>query len=275
MERMTLIQRIREKRSFLCVGLDPDRERMPEEFLQEEDPLFAFNKRIIEATKDHCVAFKPNLAFYEKEGAKGWEALRKTIQEIPDEHFVIADAKRGDIGNTSLYYARTFFESLGADAVTLSPYMGHDSVRPYLSFKGKWVLLLALTSNEGALDLQFLQIAPGHQKLYEKVIEKGTEWGSLENLMFVVGATHGELVQKVREQVPDHFLFVPGVGTQGGELNTVIQYGMNRDIGLLVNMSRSIIYASTGSDFEEKASEKAAEAQKIMEKAMEDRDLIR
>jgi orotidine-5'-phosphate decarboxylase len=268
---MTLIQRILAKRSFLCVGLDPDRERIPEEMLAYEDPNYEFNRRIIEATKDHCVAYKPNLAFYEREGASGWETLRKTIQAIPDEHFVIADAKRGDIGNTSLYYARSFFETLGADAVTLSPYMGHDSVRPYLSFKGKWALILALTSNEGALDLQFLPIAPGHQKLYEKVIEKGCEWGSIENTMFVVGATHGELLQKVRAQVPDHFLFVPGVGTQGGELSSVIEHAMTSNVGLLVNMSRSIIYASSGSDFEEKAREKAAEAQGIMAKALDEK----
>ncbi len=270
---MTLIQRIMEKRSFLCVGLDPDRDRIPEELLEYDDPNFEFNKRIIEATKEHCVAYKPNMAFYEREGAKGWETLRKTIQAIPDEHFVIADAKRGDIGNTSLYYARSFFESLGADGVTLSPYMGHDSVKPYLSFKGKWALILALTSNEGALDFQFLPIAPGHQKLYEKVIEKGCEWGSLGNIMFVIGATHGELLRKVREQVPDHFLFVPGVGTQGGELSTVIQHAMTSNCGLLVNMSRSIIYASSGNDFQERAREKAAEAQFIMQEAMDRRGI--
>lgn len=271
MERSTLIQKIFEKKSFLCVGLDPDRERIPKGILETEDPLFEFNKRIIEATKDLCVAYKPNLAFYEKEGSKGWDSLRKTMELIPEEHFVIADAKRGDIGNTSLYYARSFFENLGADAITLSPYMGHDSITPYLSYKGKWVLILALTSNEGALDFQFLQLAPGHQKLYQKVIEKGCEWGSFDNVMFVVGATHGELLEEVREQVPEHFLFVPGVGTQGGELQSVIDHAMNGDCGLLVNMSRSIIYASSGEDFEEKAREKAAEAQEIMGKALEEK----
>lgn len=274
MDRISLIQRIFEKRSFLCVGLDPDREKIPEELLEYEDPNYEFNRRIIEATKDHCVAYKPNVAFYEREGAKGWESLRKTIAAVPEGHFVIVDAKRGDIGNSSLYYARSFFERLGADAVTLSPYMGHDSIRPYLSYKGKWAIILALTSNEGALDLQFLPIAHGQQKLYQKVIEKGCEWGSFENIMFVVGATHGELLREIREQVPDHFLFVPGVGTQGGELRSVIDHAMTRDCGLLVNMSRSIIYASSGSDFEEKAREKAAEAQAIMENSMLERSMI-
>lgn len=269
MDRITLIQRIFEKGSFLCVGLDPDRDRIPEHLLDYEDPNFEFNKRIIEATKDLCVAYKPNLAFYEREGSKGWETLEKTMGAIPDEHFVIADAKRGDIGNTSHYYAHSFFDRLGADGVTLSPYMGQDSIRPYLSYKGKWALILALTSNEGALDLQFLQLAPGHQKLYEKVIEKGSEWGNFENVMFVVGATNGELLRKVREQVPDHFLFVPGVGTQGGQLDTVIEHAMTRDCGLLVNMSRSILYASGGEDFEEKAREKAIEAQDVMKKALD------
>ncbi len=271
MDRMTLIQRIFGKRSFLCVGLDPDRDRIPEELLEYEDPNFEFNKRIIEATKDYCVAYKPNLAFYEKDGAKGWETLRKTMSVIPEEHFVVADAKRGDIGNTSHYYAKAFFEDLSADAVTLSPYMGHDSVTPYLSYKGKWAIILALTSNEGALDLQFLPIAPGHQKLYEKVIEKGCEWGSIENVMFVVGATNGEMLRKVRELIPDHFLFVPGVGVQGGQLDTVIEHAMTRDCGLLVNMSRSIIYASRGTDFQDKAREKAAEVQAVMERALEER----
>lgn len=274
MERLTLIQKIVEKRSFLCVGLDPDRERIPKHFLDYEDPLFEFNKSIIEATKEHCVAYKPNLAFYEKEGVKGWETLEKTMEAIPEEHFVIADAKRGDIGNTSLYYAHSYFETLGADAVTLSPYMGHDSITPYLSYRGKWVLILALTSNEGALDFQFLQIAPGHQKLYEKVIEKGCEWGSFENLMFVIGATHGELLRKIREQVPEHFLFVPGVGTQGGELQSVIEHAMNPDCGLLVNMSRSIIYASNGTDIQERAKEKAQEAQAIMEEGLKEKGIL-
>ena len=274
MERTTLIQRIFEKRSFLCIGLDPDLDRIPRHLLDHEDPNFEFNRRIIEATKDFCVAYKPNLAFYEREGSKGWETLEKTMDAIPDEHFVIADAKRGDIGNTSHYYARSFFDGLGADAVTLSPYMGHDSIRPYLSYKGKWAMILALTSNEGALDLQFLQLAPGHQKLYEKVIEKGSEWGSLENIMFVVGATHGELLQKVREQAPYHFLFVPGVGTQGGELRSVIEHAMTSNCGLLVNISRSIIYASGSEDFEEKAQEKAVEAQNIMEQAMSERGML-
>lgn len=259
MTRQELIQQIREKRSFLCVGLDTDLEKIPAHLLQTEDPVFEFNKAIIDATKDLCVAYKPNIAFYEALGPKGWESLKKTIDYIPSHCMTIADAKRGDIGNTSSYYAKTFFEYLNCDAVTVAPYMGEDSVTPFQEFKDKWVILLALTSNKGALDFQFTTDASG-EELYKKVLKKSSKWGSENNLMYVVGATRAEGIAEVRKLVPNHFFLVPGVGAQGGSLEDVARYGWNDDCGLLVNASRSIIYASGTEDF---AAEARKEAQKL------------
>lgn len=259
MTRHELIAQIKQKRSFLCVGLDTDLSKIPAHLLDAEDPIFEFNKAIIDATKDFAVAYKPNIAFYECYGPKGWESLQKTINYIPKDIFTIADAKRGDIGNTSSYYAKTFFEYLNCDSVTVAPYMGEDSVTPFLEFDSKWVILLALTSNKGALDFQMIQDANG-EELYKKVLQKSCEWGTPENLMFVVGATRAEGIGEVRKLVPNHFFLVPGVGAQGGSLQDVAKYGWNDDCGLLVNSSRGIIYASGGLDFAEKARE---EAQKI------------
>jgi orotidine-5'-phosphate decarboxylase len=259
MTRHELIAQIKLKRSFLCVGLDTDISKIPAHLLDTEDPIFEFNKAIIDATKDFAVAYKPNIAFYECYGPKGWESLQKTIDYIPKDIFTIADAKRGDIGNTSSYYAKTFFDYLNCDSVTVAPYMGEDSVSPFLAFDDKWVILLALTSNKGALDFQMIQDANG-EELYKKVLQKSCEWGTPENLMFVVGATRAEGIGEVRKLVPDHFFLVPGVGAQGGSLQDVAKYGWNSDCGLLVNSSRGIIYASEGLDFAEKARE---EAQKI------------
>lgn len=261
MTRHELIAQIKQKRSFLCVGLDTDLSKIPAHLLDAEDPIFEFNKAIIDATKDFAVAYKPNIAFYECYGPKGWESLQKTINYIPKDIFTIADAKRGDIGNTSSYYAKTFFEYLNCDSVTVAPYMGEDSVTPFLEFDSKWVILLALTSNKGALDFQMIQDANG-EELYKKVLQKSCEWGTPENLMFVVGATRAEGIGEVRKLVPNHFFLVPGVGAQGGSLQDVAKYGWNDDCGLLVNSSRGIIYASAGLDFTEKARE---EAQKIQE----------
>ena len=259
MTRHELIAQIKLKRSFLCVGLDTDISKIPAHLLDTEDPIFEFNKAIIDATKDFAVAYKPNIAFYECYGPKGWESLQKTIDYIPKNIFTIADAKRGDIGNTSSYYAKTFFDYLNCDSVTVAPYMGEDSVSPFLAFDNKWVILLALTSNKGALDFQMIQDAHG-EELYKKVLRKSCEWGTPENLMFVVGATRAEGIGEVRKLVPDHFFLVPGVGAQGGSLEDVAKYGWNSDCGLLVNSSRGIIYASNGLDFAERACE---EAQKI------------
>ena len=259
MKRQELIRQIREKRSFLCVGLDTDLDKIPAHLLQTEDPVFEFNKAIIDATMDLCVAYKPNIAFYEALGPKGWESLKKTIDYIPDHCMTIADAKRGDIGNTSTYYAKTFFEYLDCDAVTVAPYMGEDSVTPFQEFENKWVILLALTSNKGALDFQFTTDASG-EELYKKVLKKSSKWGSENNLMYVVGATRAEGIAEVRKIVPNHFFLVPGVGAQGGSLEDVAKYGWNDDCGLLVNASRSIIYASNTTDF---SSEARKEAQKL------------
>lgn len=263
MTRQELIQQIREKKSFLCVGLDTDLDKIPAHLLQTEDPIFEFNKAIIDATKDLCVAYKPNVAFYEALGPKGWESLKKTIDYIPSHCMTIADAKRGDIGNTSTYYAKTFFEYLNCDAVTVAPYMGEDSVTPFQEFKNKWVILLALTSNKGALDFQFTTDASG-EELYKKVLKKSSKWGSEENLMYVVGATRAEGIAEVRKIVPDHFFLVPGVGAQGGSLEDVAKYGWNDDCGLLVNASRSIIYAANTADFANEARKEALKLQEAM-----------
>lgn len=263
MTREKLVAQIKEKRSFLCVGLDTDINRIPKHLLKYEDPIFEFNKAIIDATKDVAVAYKPNLAFYESLGSKGWESLEKTMAYIPQNIFSIADAKRGDIGNTSKLYARAFFDNMNFDSVTVAPYMGKDSVSPFLEFDNKWVILLALTSNQGALDFQFLRNDSG-KNLFENVLVKSQEWGTSENMMYVVGATRGEAIGEVRKIIPNHFLLVPGVGSQGGSLQDVAQYGLTNECGLLVNSSRGIIYASEGEDFAEKAKEEAVKLQKEM-----------
>ncbi|UKN01009.1 orotidine-5'-phosphate decarboxylase [Paracrocinitomix mangrovi] len=250
MTKQQLLEQIKIKQSFLCVGLDTDLNKIPKFLLDFDDPIFEFNKRIIDATKDLCVAYKPNIAFYECHGSKGWDSLKKTIDYIPSDIFTIADAKRGDIGNTSSYYAKTFFEYLNFDSVTVAPYMGEDSVTPFLEFEDKWVILLALTSNKGALDFQMTTDQNG-ERLFEKVIKQSAKWGSPENLMYVVGATRAEGIGEVREIAPNNFFLVPGVGAQGGSLEDVAKYGWNDDCGLLVNSSRGIIYAGDGENFTE------------------------
>jgi orotidine-5'-phosphate decarboxylase len=251
MTRHQLISRIRSTGSYLCVGLDSDLTKIPQHLKSAKDPIFEFNRRIIDATKDHCVAYKINTAFYEADGAKGWETMEKTVNYIPEEHFKIADAKRGDIGNTSTQYARAFFETLAFDAITVAPYMGEDSVRPFLEYKDKWTILLGLTSNSGAKDFE-LQTA-GDGLLYEKVLTTAAKWGRPDNLMYVIGATQAEAFTRIRELTPEHFYLVPGVGAQGGSLEAISKKAMNADIGLLVNASRAVIYASSGEDFAEKA----------------------
>lgn len=263
MTRKELINQIFEKQSFLCVGLDPVMEKIPAHLLEFEDPIFEFNKRIIDATSDYAVAYKPNTAFYEALGVNGWKSLEKTINYIPKDCFIIADAKRGDIGNTSTAYAKTFFETLSCDAVTVAPYMGKDSVQPFLKFDGKWAIVLGLTSNEGASDFQYIT-SQEEQPLYAKVISTVMDWGTPENLMFVVGATRTEQLSYIRSIAPEHFLLVPGVGAQGGSLEDVFNAGANPDCGLLVNASRSIIYAGTGSDFEVASKKEALNIQSEM-----------
>lgn len=263
MNRQELIAQIRLKKSFLCVGLDTEWAKIPAHLMDTEDPVFEFNKAIIDATRDLCVAYKPNLAFYEARGPQGWVSLQKTINYIGNEHFTIADAKRGDIGNTSRLYAQTFFETYSFDSVTVAPYMGSDSVQPFLDFPNKWVILLALTSNTGSADFQF-GLQEQSTPLFEKVMRRAMTWGTPENLMFVVGATHPEKFADIRNIAPDHFLLVPGVGAQGGDLEALCHYGLNEDVGLLVNASRGIIYAGSGLDFAVKAREAAAELQAEM-----------
>lgn len=262
MTRTELIAQIQAKQSYLCVGLDSDVDKIPQHLQNESDPIYAFNKGIVEATSSSCVAYKPNLAFYERHGAAGWDSLAKTMDIIPDECFTIADAKRGDIGNTSRYYAKTFFEEYNFDAVTVAPYMGSDSVLPFLEFENKWVILLALTSNQGADDFQFF--SDGTTRLFEKVLNTAVKWGREDNLMFVVGATRPEMLADIRSIVPDHFLLVPGVGAQGGDLNSVAQHGLNKDCGLLVNSSRGIIYADQSESFAEAAGNAARNVQQQM-----------
>lgn len=271
MERKQLIEQIFTKKSFLCVGLDTDLNKIPKFLLNEEDSIFSFNKAIIDATAPYCVAYKPNLAFYECYGLKGMEAFEKTITYLKEKypnHFIIADAKRGDIGNTSKMYAQTFFKEYNVDALTIAPYMGEDSVKPFLEYEGKWVILLALTSNKGSHDFQLFEDKDG-VRLFERVLNKAQEWGTTENLMFVVGATQGSLFADIRKLAPDSFLLVPGVGAQGGSLQEVCKYGMNKDCGLLVNSSRGIIYASSEANFAEIAGEKAKELQQEMEKELD------
>lgn len=261
MNKQQLIKQIKDKKTFLCVGLDTDLKKIPQHLLKEEDPIFTFNKAIIDATADYCVAYKPNLAFYEAFGVKGMVSFEKTITYLKEnypQHFIIADAKRGDIGNTSAMYARTFFEEYGIDSVTVAPYMGEDSVSPFLGYEGKWVILLALTSNKGSYDFQLTEDSKG-ERLFEKVLRVSQQWGNDENMMYVVGATQGKMFEDIRKIVPHHFLLVPGVGAQGGSLQEVCRYGMISDCGLLVNSSRGIIYASHGEDFAEVAREKARE----------------
>lgn len=257
MTRQQLVTRIRSTGSYLCVGLDSDRTKIPKHLLSYADPVFEFNRRIVDATKEHCVAYKINTAFYEADGLKGWETMEKTVNYIPETHFRIADAKRGDIGNTSSQYARAFFETLAFDAITVAPYMGEDSVRPFLDYKDKWTILLGLTSNPGSADFE-LQPA-GDRLLYERVLTTAAGWGSPENLMFVIGATQADAFRNIRQLTPDHFYLVPGVGAQGGSLEEISKQAMNKEVGLLVNASRAIIFVSGGEDFEE-AAMKAADA---------------
>jgi orotidine-5'-phosphate decarboxylase len=276
MTRAELFLQIRSKRSFLCIGLDTDIMKIPDVLKSEPDPVFAFNKAIIDLTHDLCVAYKPNLAFYESLGAEGWLSLEKTVRYIRDkypEQFIIADAKRGDIGNTSGLYARAFFEKMKVDAVTVAPYMGEDSVKPFLEYPGKWVILLALTSNRGAADFQYFTSAQG-ELLYEHVLRTSGNWGTPDQMMVVVGATKAQSLEEIRKIIPDHFLLVPGVGAQGGSLEEVAQFGMNGQCGLLVNSSRAIIYASDGEDFAQRARDEALNVQVDMEELLLEAELI-
>lgn len=259
MNRSALIEQIKIKKNFLCVGLDPDMEKLPKHLVNDEDdPIYEFNKQIIDATAPYCVSFKPNTAFYEAYGLSGITSLEKTLRYIkvnyPD-HFLIADAKRGDIGNTSAMYAKAFFKRLNADAITIAPYMGSDSVKPFLQFENKWAIVLGLTSNEGSADFQQQKV--NGRDLYLHVIESCAKWGSINNMMFVIGATKAEMLEDIRKIIPDHFLLVPGIGAQGGSLQDVCKYGLNKDFGLLINSSRGIIYASGGKDFAQKAADEA------------------
>lgn len=262
MNRQQLIEQIRQKKTYLCVGLDTDITKIPKHLLKETDPVFAFNKAIVDATRDWCVAYKINTAFYEALGLKGWEAMEKTVKYIGKDHFTIADAKRGDIGNTSDQYAKAFFESLPFDSVTVAPYMGEDSVKPFLQYPGKWAIVLGLTSNKGAADFELKKAGDG--LLYEQVLQTVSGWGSPDNLMFVVGATQAEEFINIRKLTPDHFYLVPGVGAQGGSLKEISEKAMNKDVGILVNASRAVIYASDGEDFADAAQKVAKEYQQEM-----------
>ena len=260
MNRSQLIEQIHLKGSYLCVGLDTDIDLLPPHIKLHPDAVFQFNKAIIDATKDYCVSYKLNTAFYEAQGIKGWEALEQTLDYIPDTHFTIADAKRGDIGNTSHQYAKTFFEVYPFDAITVAPYMGEDSIRPFLEYKDKWTIVLGLTSNRGSQDFEQMPLASDNRKaLYEHVLETVSKWGTIDNLMFVTGATKASELSHIRTIIPNHFLLVPGVGAQGGSLKEVSKYGLNKDVGLLVNASRAIIFASKNEDFAEAASRVASQ----------------
>ncbi len=269
MKKQELVSLIHSKHSFLCVGLDSDIDKIPRHLLGFDDPVFEFNKQIIKATREYCVAYKINTAFYESRGAKGWESLEKTANAIPEGIFTIADAKRGDIGNTSNHYAHTFFETMNFDAITLSPYMGEDSIRPFLEYDNKWTILLGLTSNPGAMDFEMLQTIRG-SKVYEEVIKKCASWGTPDNMMFVTGATRPEMLSEIRNIIPDHFLLVPGIGAQGGSLELTYKFGANDEVGMLVNSSRDIIFSDSSEDFAEAAGRKAAEIQGKMEGLMRD-----
>lgn len=258
MDRQQLFDRIREKGSYLCIGLDTDIRKIPSHLRNSDDPLFEFNRQIIDATHDFCVAYKPNVAFYESLGAAGWQSLKRTLEYIPKGIFTIADAKRGDIGNTSSLYARSFFEQMQFDAVTVTPYMGADSVQPFLAFRNKWTILLACTSNPGSNDFQMIESRASGRPLYEEVIIKALEWAGPDQLMFVAGATAPDRIKRVRALAPDHFLLVPGIGAQGGSLSAVSEAGMNKMCGMLVNATRSILYASDAHDFASKAAKEAA-----------------
>lgn len=264
-----LFEQIKKKKSFLCVGLDSDIAKIPSHLLEEEDPVFAFNKAIVDATAEVAIAYKPNIAFYECRGVEGWRSLEKTVAYIKENYpeiFTIADAKRGDIGNTSQMYAKAFLETLDFDAITVAPYMGEDSVTPFLQYEGKWVVLLALTSNKGAFDFQFFE--QEGERLYERVLRKSQEWGNDRNMMYVVGATKADMLEGIRKIVPEHFLLVPGVGAQGGSLEEVTKYGMNSHCGLLVNSSRGIIFADRTEDFARRAGEEARKLQADMERLL-------
>ncbi len=277
MNRKQLFNLIQKKKSFLCVGLDTDINKIPEHLLKTEDPVFEFNKGIVDATHELCVAYKPNLAFYESLGTSGWKSLQKTVEyirSVTDEIFIIADAKRGDIGNTSAMYAKTFFKTMDFDAVTLAPYMGLDTVSPFLNYEGKWSVILALTSNKSAADFQYIEDKSTGKKLFETVLETSKKWASTDQVMYVVGATKAEALTDIRKIVPDHFLLVPGVGAQGGSLEEVAKYGMNDHCGLLVNSSRGIIFASSGEDFKEQAKAKAEEMQRGMAQFLKTAGLI-
>ncbi len=276
MKRSELVENIRRKGSFLCVGLDPDIKKIPQHLLSEENPLLAFNKAIIDATAQYAVAYKPNLAFYESLGVEGWIALEETVKYIKEKYpdqFIIADAKRGDIGNTSQLYARSFFEHLDVDAITVAPYMGEDSVTPFLGYEGKWVILLALTSNKGSHDFQLIEDKEG-KRLFEHVLETSARWASSDEMMYVVGATQGAMFQDIRKVSPNSFLLVPGVGAQGGSLEEVAKYGMIEDCGLLVNSSRGIIYASNGEDFAEAAAKESAKLVSQMSELLKVHNII-
>ncbi len=277
MTREQLFQLIQKKKSFLCVGLDSDINKIPQHLLEKDDPVFEFNKAIIDATIDYTVAYKPNLAFYESRGSEGLISLEKTIaylNERKDEVFTIADAKRGDIGNTSAQYAKAFLETYGFDSITVAPYMGEDSVSPFLSLENKWVILLVLTSNKGAFDFQLIENKESGKRLFEEVLKTSQKWGNADNMMYVVGATKAEMLSDIRNIIPNHFLLVPGVGAQGGSLEEVAKYGLNKQCGLLVNSSRGIIFKSHGKDFTEVAKAEAKKLQEQMAEVLTNNNLL-
>ena len=275
MNYTALFEQIKKKKSFLCVGLDSDIAKIPQHLLKAEDPVYEFNKAIIDATAAYTIAYKPNIAFYESRGVEGWKSLEKTVEYIRTNYpevFTIADAKRGDIGNTSQMYAKAFLETLNFDSITVAPYMGEDSVTPFIKYEGKWVILLALTSNKGAFDFQFME--ENGEKLYERVLKVSQQWGDKDNMMYVVGATKAEMLGGIRKIVPDHFLLVPGVGAQGGSLEEVAEYGMNSHCGLIVNSSRGIIFADTTENFAVRAGEEAHKLQQDMKRLLKEKKVL-